>query len=331
MRITVFDATQNMPTSTDVPAADLPAILQRATASSTMTIWVDMCGPTDEEVQVLEQVFKFHPLTIEDARNHHQRPNIHEYADYYFAILNPLAFEHRRMFFREVDVFVGKTYFVTVRTQLDRMSEEMVDGILAKLRSQQTTSVMVNPAYLMYLLSSAVLQSYFPVVDKIGYELDELEEAILDRPHQQLLNRVFKLKRDLMELWRITGQQRDMFSLMTNRDLFMSSKTLRYYFRDAYDHLLRINDMISTYRDVITGLMDLYMSVVSNRLNVIVQRFTIVTVVIGIFTVISGFYGMNFDANWPPSRATWGVPLVLAAMIALSSIFLVYLKRRELL
>lgn len=327
MRITVIEANNQR----EVLASELADTLKRVTTTPGATLWVDMCGPTEEDAQAMENIFKFHPLAIEDTRNHHQRPSINEYSDYFFAILNPLAFEHKRMFFRELDVFVGPQYFVTVRMQADRMAEELVDGIRAKLRTRETSSLPITPAYLMYLVANTVVDTYFPVMDKIGYELDELEEAILDKPQPKLLNRVFRLKRDLMELWRIAGQQRDMFSLMTNRDAFMSSKTLRYYFRDAYDHLLRINDVITTYRDVIAGLMDLYMSVVSNRLNVIVQRFTIVTVIIGIFTVISGFYGMNFDHSWPPSNATWSVPLVLAAMFVLAGAFLVFLKQRELL
>lgn len=327
MRITVFESTHVK----HVQNPDLAALLQQASTSPHMTIWVDMCGPTDDEVQVMDQVFKFHPLAIDDTRNHHQRPTIVEYADHYFAILNPLAFEHKKLFFRELDVFIGKHYLVSVRAQADRMAEQIVDDILTRLRNKQTFPVQISSAYLMYLLSNAVINSYFPVIDKIGYELDELEEAILDRPRQKLLNRVFKVKRDLMELWRVTGQQRDMFSVMTNRDMFMSSKTLRYYFRDEYDHLLRINDMITTYRDLITGLMDLYMSTVSNRLSVIVQRFTIITVVIGIFTVFGGIYGMNFTNTWPPFDAPWGVPFVLTVMMMLALAFLWYLKRRDLL
>jgi magnesium transporter len=293
------------------------------------TIWVDMVGPTAEDVQVMEHIFRFHPLTIEDTRNHHQRPSVQEYADYYFAILNPLAFEHGKLFFRELDVFIGKHYLVTVRISADSMAQQIIDRMMSRLKSQKQAVPQVSSAYLMYLLADEVVNCYFPVIDRIGLELDHLEEEILEQPRERSLKRVFTLKRNLMELWRVTGQQRDMFSLMTNRGFFTQSKVLRYYFRDTYDHLLRINDMISTYRDVITGLMDLYMSAVSNRLNRIVQRLSVITIVTGVFTVISGFYGMNFEYSFPPFDAPWATPVVTAVMVTLGGAVVLYLRAKK--
>lgn len=293
------------------------------------TIWVDMIGPTTDDVQMMEQVFKFHPLTIEDTRNHHQHPSVQEYADYYFAILNPLAFEHGKLFFRELDVFISKHYLVTVRISADGMAQQIIDRMMGRLIAHKQAVAQVSSAYLMYLLADEVVNCYFPVIDRIGLELDRLEEEILHQPRDRSLERVFTLKRNLMELWRVTGQQRDMLSLLTNRAFFTQSKVLRYYFRDTYDHLLRINDMINTYRDVTTGLMDLYMSVVSNRLNRILQRLSAITIVTGVFTVISGFYGMNFESNFPPFDAPWATPVVAVVMATLGGALLLYFRAKK--
>ena len=160
------------------------------------------------------------------------------------------------------------------------------------------------------------MDSYFPVLDTVGDEIEEMNEAILERPQKETLARLFQLKRTLAEMWRVAGQQRDMFSLLTrDNSHLIKEESLRYYLRDVYDHLLRISDTVNTFRDMLSNVVDLYMSAISNRLNIVVQRLTVVTIGVGVLTVISGFYGMNFEQTWPPFAADWGVPFVLVLMV----------------
>ena len=161
-----------------------------------------------------------------------------------------------------------------------------------------------------------VVDLYFPVLDQIGDEIEDISEAIIARPRHDELNRVFRLKRALAEMWRVAGQQRDMFNVFTRLELqYIGEEIARYYMRDIYDHLLRISDTISTFRDTVSGAVDIYLSAVSNRLNIVVQRLTVITIGIGVLTVISGFFGMNFEHSWPPFDAPWGIFFALFLMV----------------
>jgi magnesium transporter len=225
--------------------------------------------------------------------------------------------------FRELDIFVGRNYAVTVHPGEEPIIEEARQRI-GRVRS----STPISAGYILYVLTDIVVDRYFPILDDIGEEVEELEQALLEKPEQEMLNHLFRLKRMLAELWRVVGQQRDMFNVLSRRDLaYIDAETLQYHLRDVYDHLLRITDMTSTYRDLLTSMVDLYMSSVSNRLNRVVNRLTVVTVAIGALAVITGFYGMNFAQTWPPFAAEWGVPFVMLMMATAISVILFIFRR----
>jgi magnesium transporter len=317
MKVTIFDAQ----TMSDAPVTALPALL----SSPLHTVWVDMVGPYPEDVVVLEQVFRFHPLAIEDTRTHFQRPKIEHYGDYFYIILNSAHLEQGDVRFREVDMFVGRNYFVTVSPPLEHTSVQ----VLRYCAARPDLIAQITPAYLLYLIANSVVESYFPILDKIALELEKLEEAILKQPRDDHFTRLFRIKRSLMEMWRVSVQQRDMFNVVITREQFTSAVSLRYLYRDVYDHLSHTTDMITTYRDTIASLMELYMSMSSNRLNVVINRLAVVTIIIGLFTVISGFYGMNFERTWPPTNDPNGALYALLLMIGLSLVTLAVLKWRR--
>lgn len=318
MQVTVYHPDQ-APQVVQTPDWD---VLLRQSAGVT---WVDLHGPTQEGVRLLSEVFQFHPLAIEDATNQRQRPKIEEYDGYLFAIMNPVTFEHDEVQFTELDVFFSANYVVTVHAGDLPLLKKVEDRIVALARmTPQATG------FIVYALFDAVVDSYFPVLDRIGEEIDDIEEQILNRPQQELLNRLFTLKRAISELWRVAGQQRDMFSVFSRHSEIMSaSEALGYYLRDVYDHLIRITDTINTFRDILTSYVDLYMSAVSNRLNLVVNRLTIITIGVGLLTVISGFYGMNFARTWPPFESALGVPFVLALMMLVIIGILLLLRRQS--
>jgi magnesium transporter len=182
----------------------------------------------------------------------------------------------------------------------------------------------------LYFLLDSVVDGYFPCLDAIGEQIDELEDELLEEPTPGVLRRLFAVKRALVEVRKVIGPQRDMFNTLTRRDLpFIPRDDLRYYLRDVYDHLLRVSDMLDTYRDLLTGGIDLYMTGVSNRLNRVVNRLTVFTVVIGALAVITGFYGMNFQHTWPPFMAPWGVPFALGFMAATVALLVVALRAKR--
>lgn len=292
-------------------------------ASDVRVVWVDMTGPAEADLRVLREVFKFHPLAIEDTINHQQRPKIEEYDTYLFGILNPMIPGHDEIAFRELDVFIGRNFLVTVHP-----AEEPVI-VEAERRINHTGSLpLICTGYLLYVLIDAVVDAYFPILDELGEEIDELGDQVVTRPEQKQLNRLFDLKHTLNHIWRVVGPQRDMFNVLTRRDLeYIDQDTLAHYLRDVYDHLLRITDTVNTYRDTLTSIVDLYMSAISNRLNQIVNRLTLITIMTGAFSVIVGFYGMNFQFTWPPLAHESGVLVVLMLMAALGSGLIMIFRR----
>jgi magnesium transporter len=314
MRITLFDHQ----TTREILEDDLPATL-----SSSQMVWVDMTGPTKDDVRVMRDVFKFHPLAIEDTHNQSQRPKIEEFSDYLFGILNPIEVTDGDLSFRELDVFVGRNYIVTVHPGSEPIIQEAEHRI-----GHHITTPLLSPGYLLYVLVDVVVDHYFPLLDSLGDDIEQLGDNIVTQARQESLNRLFNLKRTLNTLWKVIGPQRDMFNVLTRRDLpFIDQNVLQYYLRDVYDHLLRITDTVNTYRDVLTSVIDLYMSAVSNRLNQVVNRLTVITIIIGVFSVIGSFYGMNFEHTWPPFPALWGVPFVLG-MMALATVVVLAIFRR---
>jgi magnesium transporter len=173
-----------------------------------------------------------------------------------------------------------------------------------------------------------VVDGYFPILESLGDAAEELENELLLRPEHRLLHRLFHLKRNLIEMRKIVGPQRDMFNLLTRRELpYLDKGDLQYYLRDVYDHLLRVSDMIETYRDLVGSGTELYMSATSNRLNQVVNRLTAATVVIGALAVITGFYGMNFQHTLPPFTWRYGALAALLLILATWTTALILFRR----
>lgn len=279
--------------------------------ASDSNFWVDITGPTIEDTRLMREQFKFHPLAIEDSTNQQQRPKVEEYPNHLFMILNPVAYLDGDVTFRELDVFLGKNFIVTVHPEAEPLLKEVIARV-----ERRMPGVAQTADHLLYFLVDTVVDTYFPVMDAIGEEIDDISETLLEKPRQEVVQRIFKLKREMTEMWRVVGLQRDMFGVLTRSDNHraFTQEPLRLYMRDVYDHVLRIGDTVNTFRDTLSSMVDLYLSSASNRLNVVVQRLTVITIGTGALAVITGFYGMNFEQTWPPFTAPWGVPFVLALM-----------------
>jgi magnesium transporter len=252
----------------DIPMEDL----KRRLTAGTGTLWVDMVGPTPDDVRVMEDVFDFHPLAIEDTHNQRQRPKIEEYADHLASSLTPFPSSrtHRtatpqRRSKRKLNIpplpvrdrLPGTEYLRG--TQLRGQRPPRRRASRRRAPALHRANHRPFPPVSADVMLDVVMDGYFPVLDVLGEEIDELEDDILAAPRQETLNRLFGLKRKLNEVWRVAGQQRDMFNVITRRDLpFLDYESLQYHLRDVYDHLLRITDVSGTYRDLLTGLVDLY-------------------------------------------------------------------------
>ncbi len=248
---------------------------------------------------MLHEVFGFHPLAVEDAVHFDQRPKLDAYDD--FVLLVAYGANADKDGLVEVHCFLSERFLVTVHRDDCPPFEAL------RRRAARKRSIAAQSAIALHGVVDALVDSFFPELSKLDDRIDALESAVLRRPTDAQLQEIFHLKRRLVRWRKIITAQRDLFTSVVAgavRLPGMNAETERY-FRDVYDHLIRISDLIDSYRDLLTGAMDLYLSTVSNRLNEVMKRLTIIATIFMPLTWITGFFGMNFDAlvsgvaGWP--------------------------------
>jgi len=253
--------------------------------------WLDLHSPGQEELTQLHDIFGFHPLALEDTEHFRQRPKLDDFGDYVFLVFYGAA-PHQaldRGLLREVHMFISGQYLVTIHRgslpPLDREREQL-DG--RALHSEQ---------FLLYRVLDALVDSFFPLLADMDNEIDDLEAAVLANPSEEQLERLFSLKRELVAMRKVVTPQRDLFASSVDRISELPGLELdeRDYFRDIYDHLIRISDLIDSYRDLLSGATDLYLSTVSNRQNDVMKQLTVIATVFLPLGFITGFFGQNFS------------------------------------
>jgi magnesium transporter len=252
--------------------------------------WLDLTAPTDADIAKLRELFGFHPLALEDALHFGQRPKLDRYGDYVFLVfygaLDPPP--DGRGLLQEVQMFVSGQYLVTLhRDVLPALDEqrERLDGLV--LHSEQ---------FLLHRVFDALTDSFFGPLSRMDDEIDQLEAAVLAGPDDDQLQRLFAMKRALVAMRKVVSPQRDLFARSIDElaDLPGLALDERDYFRDVYDHLIRISDLIDSYRDLLSNTTDLYLSTVSNRQNEVMKQLAIVGTIFLPLSFITGFFGMNF-------------------------------------
>jgi magnesium transporter len=291
--------------------------------------WLDIESPEDEDFALLRDAIRLHPLALEDALHFGQRPKIDDYDDFdalvvYGTEKGP-ADDGSSLRLIEVHCYYAPGYLVTVHRD-----ECAVFAELRKQHAQRLTKLEEGPR-ILYLVVDALVDSFFPRLAELDEQIDTLEDGIFADPSDEQLQQVFSMKRQLVALRKVVTPQRDMFAaLLSGRfDIPGIDEESERYFRDVYDHLIRISDEVDTYRDLLTGAMDVYLSTVSNKLNVIMKQLGIVATVFLPLTFLTGFFGQNF--GWLVGRlgstATFfvlGLGLDLVAVVG----FVVFFRRR---
>ncbi len=280
--------------------------LTKAIRDPYAVFWVDMDKPEDEDYAILDDVFGFHPLAIEDSINRAQRPKIESYnhigdacqQGYFYMVIHgvfkPQASDKIKT--QELDMFMSQRYLLTIH-------DEPMPSITQLLqRAATSASLVLDPGIdlLLYRILDRLVDAYQPILDDMQDELDELEEEAVTDPRPELLPRIAMKKRELLNLRRVIGPQREVLAQLTRGEVPFIRETTRIYLRDVLDHAIRAVEMIELYRDLVIGARDIYMSSISNNLNQIMKTLTIITVIALPMTVITSFFGMNFDSEKIP-------------------------------
>ena len=257
-------------------------------------LWVSLeCAPNEETLTILDSVFHFHPLAIEDCLSEgFQTPKVDDFNTYIFIIAYGLPLDGAHDFdnAQELNLFLGANYLVTITHS---------EGLLAITkvwnRIFRDDRLITNGAdFLCHAILDHLIDDYFPLLDRLDEEIETLEDDVLANPRPAVLARVLTLKHEIIFLRRIISPQRENINRLSRDDFPVIDRQSRIYFRDIYDHLVRIQDLCESLRDVISGVQDIYLNSTSLRLNEIMKALTVVSTIFLSLTFIAGVYGMNF-------------------------------------
>lgn len=303
-------------------AEQLPELLK----DETLIIWVDMDKPTDADDQILLDVFRFHPLTVEDCRADRHHPKVEEFPGYLYFILHGVTANTDSVHFNtiEFDGFLGPNYVLTYHHDMFRS----INNVKQMVRTSPTVCQR-GPAYLLYQILDQLVDFYMPVLDDFDERLVQIEDEIfsLTNPDKTILERIQHMKRSILRLRRISGKQLNILYRISHGEFKLIAPEMLPFFRDIHDHLTRITDLAENYRDLIGGALDSYLSVVSNRTNDIMKVLTIFSAVMLPLTFIAGLYGMNFD-NLPELHYQYSYFIVIGVMVVVAVGMLGFFWRR---
>jgi len=266
-------------------------------------LWVVLDRPDQEELlTVLRDTFQFHPLSIEDCGNEgYQTPKVDDYGEYIFLISHALLPQNQDLAdleMRELDLYLGRNYVVSIYRSAEMPPVERVWN-----RLEKDDRLFKNGAdFLCHALLDALVDDYMPLIDSMDDEIEWLEDKVLEKPSPETLQRILALKHATLSLRRVIGPEREVVNRLSRDEFDLIAPNHRIYFRDIYDHLVRIQDLSESVRDIVSGTLDIYLSATSNRLNEVMKALTIVSTIFLPLSFIAGGYGMNFryfpEINW---------------------------------
>ncbi|GCE46567.1 magnesium transporter [Thermosporothrix hazakensis] len=284
-------------------------------------LWIDLCDPNEEEIKHLATSFRLHPLAVEDALQEHQRPKIEEYQDFYFMVFYAVerGSKQNTIAFHEIDMFLNSHYLITVHKLPIAAFEEV-----EQRWTRNTKLLDAGIGILLYSFLDTVVDSYFPIIDTLVDEAEQIEDNLFERerPNRHLTIRLLSLRKEFLELRRIVTPQRDVLNTLTNRDNPLhENPQVDVYFRDIYDHITRLAETIDIYRDQLNSVMDTNLTIASNELNKVMRTMTAASIILMVDSLIAGIYGMNFD-YMPELHFQWAYFVVLGFMGILTAILI---------
>ena len=292
--------------------------------SSGVTFWVDLVAPTPEEGRLLADVFKFHPLSVEDALSEIHHPKIEPYPEYLYLILHGIDFHERERGFatRDVDFFLGPNYLVTVHDGHSRSIARWKE-----ICDRHEHALAEGPVGLLHRIVDTMVENYRPEIEALEEKVDLLEEEAVLNTGENLVRQILELKRDLGSLRRVVLPQRDAVARLARREFTQISDEMTYRFRDVHDQLVRLSDEAILFQDRVTGILEAHLSTISNRLNVVMKVLTVMSTIFLPLTVLTGMWGMNVPLPHFPGGPEVQFWWVGGAMLAISAVMLALFRR----
>jgi magnesium transporter len=287
--------------------------IQTALESNQGVLWVDMIeSDYKESEKILLDLFRFHPLAVSDALDEIHVPRVDDWGDYLYLVLHSIKFDPAQedvLQTHELDIFLGKHYLVTYQNIAIPVVEKVRQYIERDARFLQR-----GADHLFYKLADDLVAETLPVVDQMDDAIDAIEDRMFKGSNQQLLEQIFTLKRSLLHVRRILMPQRELFNKLARGDDHVIDKQERVFFRDIYDHMVRLYDISESLRDLISGVLETYLSVINNRMNDVMKTLTIITTLFMPISFLTGFFGMNFFSADPPFSVWTTQPVLVILM-----------------
>jgi magnesium transporter len=290
-------------------------------------LWVSLENPDASDISILRDVFKFHPLAIEDCSNDgYQAPKVDDFGTYLFLIAHAIH-PHPGLIdleTSELDIFLGDNYLVTV---YKGACLTPIDATFKRLERDERVR-MNGSDFLCHAVLDKLVDEYMPVIDQMEDEIEWLEDQVLANPTSKTIARIIELKHSIMTLRRIISPMREVINRLSRDNFPMIDGQSRIYFRDIYDHLVRLQDLSDTIRDIVSGTMDIYLNSTSLKLNEVMKYLTITSTIFLPLSFIAGVYGMNFVVNYPPLDWQGGIIFFWLLCLAVAGGMLLFFKKR---
>jgi len=294
---------------------------------STVT-WINIDGI--QQTDILEKIgscFSLHPLVMEDILNTEQRPKIENYGEYLYLVLKMLYYDDAANIVstEQISLIVGQNYVISFQEGIEG---DVFGHVRERLRNEKGRARKLGADYLAYSLVDAIVDNYFAIIEKLGENIEVIEEKLVTNPTTQTLHEIHNLKREMIYLRKAVWPLREVISSLERGETPLIHDATRLYLRDVYDHTIQVIDTTETYRDMVSGMLDIYLSSISNRLNAVMKVLTIIATIFMPLTFIAGVYGMNFK-HMPELEWRYGYFLIWGVMILIGVFMLIYFRKKK--
>jgi len=293
--------------------------------------WIDVTGLGNvDQITELGRTFNLHPLILEDIVNTHQRAKTEDYTDKLFMVVRMAACNHGpQVESEQVSIVLGRNYVITFQER----PGDCFEAVRNRVRKEQTRMRASGADYLAYALIDAVIDGYFPVMERVGERIEHLEDEVILHPEASAIEKLHNTKHELLAMRRAIWPHREMINTLIRQGTDLVSPTTEVYLRDCHDHAVQVMDILETYREISSGLVDIYLSSLSNRMNEIMKVLTIIATIFIPLSFVASLYGMNFDTeispwNMPELKWAFGYPAAIAVMASMAGGLLYYFRRK---
>ena len=290
--------------------------------------WINIDGlHRTEIIEKAGELFHLHALTLEDIVNTGQSPKIEDYEDYLFIVLKMLYYNESQneIEVEQVSLCLGARFLLTFQEEKGR---DVFNPVRERIRSGKGRIRKMGPDYLAYSLIDSIVDSYFLILEKLGEKIETLEETVVNAPSESVLHDIHELKREMIFLRRSIWPLREVISNLQRGESPLINESMHVYYRDVYDHTVRIIETIEALRDILSGTLDIYLSSISNRINAVMKVLTIIATIFMPLTFIAGVYGMNFE-YMPELKWHWGYPAILLFMLVIGMSMVIYFVKKK--